>query len=86
MSDPNSDGALQPVDTLDGSGETCATLTPVIAGRMRALSPGEGLEVISDDSTAPEALASWSRLTGNSLVEVHDEGNGRRRFLLRRKG
>lgn len=76
---------LKPTASLDGIGESCATLTPAVAARMRELAPGELLEVISDDDAAPDALASWARLTGNHLAETRDAEDGRRRFLLRRR-
>jgi len=66
-------------------GQACATLTPIIASRMRQLEPGQVLEVVSDDPTARSGLASWSRLTGNPLVAVIEDGPGRTRYYLRRK-
>ena len=33
-----------PIAILDGSGESCATLTPVVAARMRGLGSGALLE------------------------------------------
>ncbi len=73
------------MEVLDGSGESCATFTPVVAAHMRKLSPGSVMAVISDDETAPEALASWARLSGNELLGTHEEASGRRRFVLRRR-
>jgi TusA-related sulfurtransferase len=81
----NPDSIPEPVVTLDGAGESCATFTPLVAARMRELAPGTRLDVLTDDESAPEALASWARLTGNDLLLIHEEGDGRRRFLLRRK-
>ena len=75
-----------PVDVrMDLVGQACATLTPIIAARMRELPSGQVLEVISDDPTARSGLASWSRLTGNPLVAIVDDGAGRTRYYLRRK-
>ena len=70
---------------MDVVGQACATLTPIIASRMRELESGQILEVISDDPTARSGLASWSRLTGNPIVAVVEEGPGRTRYYLRRK-
>lgn len=70
---------------MDLVGEDCATLTPLIAARVRQLSSGEVIEVVSDDPTARTGLASWSRLTGNPLVAVIEEGPGRTRYFIRRK-
>ncbi len=72
------------LEYLDGIGASCATLTPLIAGRMRALGVGDQLEVVTDDPTAPDALASWARLTGNRLLEASDAGAGHWRFVIER--
>ena len=70
---------------MDLVGQDCSTLTPLIASRMRQLPSGQVLEIISDDPTARSGLASWSRLTGNPLVAIVEDGPGRTRYYLRRK-
>jgi TusA-related sulfurtransferase len=70
---------------MDLVGTDCSTLTPIIAARMRQLPSGQILEVISDDPTARSGLASWSRLTGNSLVAIVEDGSGRTHYYLQRK-
>lgn len=69
---------------MDLVGQACSTLTPIIASRMRQLDPGQVLEVISDDPTARSGLASWSRLTGNPIVAIFEDGPARTRYYLRR--
>lgn len=76
------DGEVPAIQTLDGTGESCATLTPVIAAQMRRLRPGDRIAVVSDDDSAPEAIAAWARLTGHRLLEAHAEAAGRHRFVL----
>lgn len=71
--------------SMDLVGQACATLTPIIASRMRQLESGQVLEVVSDDPTARSGLASWSRLTGNPMVAIIEDGSGRTRYYLRRK-
>jgi len=70
---------------LDAVGQDCATLTPIVASRMKRMSSGEVLEVVSDDPTSRSGLAAWSRLTGNALIASLDEGPGRTRYYIRRK-
>jgi tRNA 2-thiouridine synthesizing protein A len=83
MTDASS--APTPDVRMDLVGEDCATLTPLIAARMRQLSSGEVMEIVSDDPTARTGLASWSRLTGNPIVAVVEDGPGRTRYFIRRK-
>lgn len=82
-----SDATTAPVSDvrMDLVGQACSTLTPIIAARMRELASGQVLEVISDDPTARSGLASWSRLTGNPIVAMVEDGPGRTRYYLRRK-
>ena len=70
---------------MDLVGQACATLTPIIASRMRLLESGQVLEVVSDDPTARSGLASWSRLTGNPILAIVEGGSGQTRYYLRRK-
>jgi len=70
---------------MDLVGQDCSRLTPMIAAQMRQLPSGQILEVISDDPTARSGLASWSRLTGNPLVAMVEDGPGRTRYYLQRK-
>jgi TusA-related sulfurtransferase len=66
------------VTDLDALGDSCATLTPRIAAGLRTMAPGDLLAVLTDDPSAPEGIAAWSRLTGHPLVATR--GN---RFYLR---
>jgi tRNA 2-thiouridine synthesizing protein A len=70
---------------LDAIGQDCATLTPIVAARMRQLQTGQVLEVVSDDPTSRSGLAAWSRLTGNALIASRDAGSGQTHYYLRRK-
>lgn len=82
MTDPSTGPAAD--ERLDAVGQDCASLTPIVAARMRQLLAGQVLEVISDDPTARSGLAAWSRLTGNALVGILDDDLGRTRYYLRR--
>jgi tRNA 2-thiouridine synthesizing protein A len=75
----------RPDATLEGLGEACATLTPLIWRTIRRLDSGQVLEVISDDPAAPSGVGAWSRLTGHQLLETVTEPDGRHHFYLRRK-
>jgi TusA-related sulfurtransferase len=66
---------------LDALGQGCATLTPLIAGALREMATGEVLSVLTDDPTAPQDIAAWSRLTGHALVARVPESGGTRFFL-----
>ncbi len=74
----------RPDAVLDAPDESCSTLTPMIRTRIRALEPGQILEVRTNDPTAADNLAAWSRLTGHQLVRVAEDGKSRR-FFIRKK-
>jgi TusA-related sulfurtransferase len=85
---------------LDALGDGCATLTPKIAAKLRTLAPGDVLGVLTDDPSAADGIAAWSRLTGHALVatttellparphasgaDPHPEPTGIRYYLRRR--
>jgi TusA-related sulfurtransferase len=80
-------GASPPVAdaVLEAYGQTCVTLEPLIKRHMRGMVSGQILEVRCDDPTARLGVPSWSRLSGNRLIAVVEEDQGRTRFYLRRK-
>jgi len=73
-------------DTLEAYGVTCGTLEPLIAQRLRALAPGDILEICSDMPEARDGIASWVWLTGHALVAVEDEDPPRARYYIKKKG
>jgi TusA-related sulfurtransferase len=73
-------------DTLEAYGVTCGTLEPLIAQRLRALAPGDVLEIRSDMPEARDGIASWVWLTGHALVAVEDDEPPRARYYVKKKG
>jgi TusA-related sulfurtransferase len=67
--------------TIEALGEGCATLTPRIAATMRGLHTGAVLAVLTDEPSAPDDIAAWSRLTGHELVGSTAERVGTRHYL-----
>ncbi len=70
--------------TLDLGEAGCGDMTPLIRGRMRELTSGQVLEVLSEEPAAHEGIPAWSRLTGNYLIAV-ERGEARSRFYIRKK-
>ena len=67
--------------TIEALGEGCATLTPRIAAIMRGLDTGALLAVLTDEPSATDDIAAWSRLTGHQLVASTAERTGIRHYL-----
>ena len=94
MSAPHSDqqatpaGSAPPIPaaTLDAYGLSCGSLEPLIAQRLRALAPGEVLEIRSDMEEAAEGIRAWVWLAGHALVATQkDEPAPRARYYVRKK-
>jgi TusA-related sulfurtransferase len=72
--------------TLEAYGLTCGGLEPLIAQRLRALAPGDVLEIRSDMEEAAEGIGAWVWLTGHALVAIQkDEPAPRARYYVRKK-
>ena len=74
-----------PDEVLEGYGQTCVSLEPLIKRRIRDMASGQVLEVRADDPTARLGIPSWCRLSGHVLLATRVEEGGRTRFFLRRK-
>jgi TusA-related sulfurtransferase len=59
--------------TIDAPGVACIDLTPLIATTMRELTPGQLLEVRTDDPAARVGVPAWCRLTRNPLLRVIED-------------
>jgi TusA-related sulfurtransferase len=75
-----------PASTIDACGLTCGALEPLIARHLRALAPGEVLEVRSDRTEAHDGIRAWVWLTGHTLVTVErDQASRDSRYFVRKK-
>lgn len=72
-------------DTLEAYGLSCGRLEPLIAQRLRALAPGDVLEVRSDQPEARDGIRAWVWLTGHTLVAVETDAPPRARYYVRKK-
>ncbi len=82
---PVRDELLELYTAKADAGSTCALLTPAIKSRLKEMQSGQVLEVRVDDPTARGDIESWSRLSGNALVRVIDDGGQMLRFFVRKK-
>lgn len=69
---------------LDARGLKCPMPIVKTAQQIKAMAPGDLLEVLATDPGAVADFAAWSRATGNSIVE-NSVQDGVFRFVLRRK-
>jgi radical SAM protein with 4Fe4S-binding SPASM domain len=69
--------------SFDAIGRACVELLLPMAKLVRALDPGQVLEVKTDDPAAREDLASWCRMSGNELAD-RVKGSGFESFYIRR--
>jgi tRNA 2-thiouridine synthesizing protein A len=63
-------GAARGGATWDAGSIGCGDLVLELRTRLRALAPGQVLEVRATDPGAPEDLPAWCGLTGNRLVRA----------------
>jgi len=82
---PTQDAVLELLTELSESGSTCAVLTPMIRAKLRELQSGQVLEVHVNDPTAQADVEAWSRLSGNVLLKVIENGKSDLRFFIKKK-
>ena len=83
---PPADAQLEMLATADAPGNTCALLTPAIHAKLRGLQSGQVLEVRVDDPTAAEDIAAWSRMSGNTLLAMINDGRWLRFYVRKKAG
>ena len=71
--------------TLDLKGFACPIPIVKTAQAMKALGPGDVIEVLATDAGSVKDFAAWSRATSNPVVEQSIDG-GVYRFLIMKKG
>ena len=74
------DESASPAATWDAGDMGCGELIVLLRGRVRALEPGQILELIALDTGAIEDIPAWCRLTGHALAHAEHP-----RYLIRRK-
>lgn len=74
----------EPAATLDTFGRLCPVPIVLTAKRMKALSPGEVLAVLSDDRGILEDLPLWCRASRNELLAIDEIAPGEWRALVRK--
>ncbi len=80
---PSGEGAgaaSAPTASWDAGDMGCGELIVLLRGKVRALEPGQVLELIALDTGALEDIPAWCRLTGHALVHAEHP-----RYLIRRK-
>lgn len=77
--------SVQIVMTLDLKGLFCPLPVVKTAQAIRALQPGELIEVLATDPGSVPDFSAWAKATGNQLVERTEDG-GVFRFVIRKKG
>lgn len=75
---------MLPDTVLDAGQAGCGELTMLIFQAMKALAPGQTLEVCAYDLAAAMDIPAWCRSTGNLLVKVQTDAQPQR-FLLRKQ-
>jgi TusA-related sulfurtransferase len=83
--DPERDDLLEFHSESAEAGGTCALLTPAIKLKLREMQSGQILEVRVDDPSARGDIEAWSRLSGNKLLKMVEEGDQELRFFVEKK-
>ena len=75
---------IKPDDILDCVGLACPMPIFKASNRIKELTPGQILEVQSDDDGIVKDMSAWCRLTGNEFLGLIKE-NGEYHAYVRKK-
>lgn len=67
--------------TLDCTGLLCPMPIANTAVKMKTLSKGQVLEVLSDDEGIKKDMPAWARVTGNEFLAMEEEGSTIRLYV-----
>jgi len=70
---------------VNGYGQPCGKLEPLLKAQMRAIASGQVLEIRADDPLARLGVPAWSRLAGHILLATIEEDDRCTRFFLRKR-
>lgn len=62
------------METLDVQGMSCPIPVVKTAKAMKAMSPGDELEILATDPGVEPDMKAWTKQTGNELVSVEQTG------------
>ena len=72
-------------DLLDATGLRCPIPVLRARKRLRAMAPGDRLEVLTDDPASPIDMRHFCATEGHDIVEAHEAG-APYRFVIARAG
>ena len=72
-------------DLLDATGLRCPIPVLRARKRLKAMAPGDRLEVLTDDPVSPIDMRHFCATEGHDIVEVH-EADAPYRFVIARGG
>ncbi|MDZ7333358.1 MAG: sulfurtransferase TusA family protein [candidate division KSB1 bacterium] len=67
--------------TIDCLGLYCPMPIIKTAEKIKELSPGQILEVISDDPGFVDDMPNWCKMTGHEFLEMQQEGEEYRAYV-----
>jgi len=69
--------------TIDCMGLYCPMPIVNTARQMKAMQPGQVLEVVADDEGIKQDMPNWAKMTGNEFLGIEEE-DGRYRVFIRK--
>ena len=69
---------------LDTSGLLCPMPIVKAAKAIKGMEVGQIMEMISTDPGSMPDMKAWANQTKHELLEAHDEGNNKYRFLIKK--
>jgi TusA-related sulfurtransferase len=79
------ESSVKPDKTLDLIGFYCPVPVYRTREEIDKMKVGQVLEVLADDPAAEEDISRWAKRTGQEIILFNKSGEGKLRFLIRKK-
>jgi TusA-related sulfurtransferase len=76
---------IKPDEVLDCVGLACPMPIMKTSNKIKAMQPGQVLEVQSDDDGIVKDMPAWCRMTGNEYLGIEKENDEYRVFVRKKQ-
>jgi tRNA 2-thiouridine synthesizing protein A len=71
--------------TVDAKDQSCPGPLVTLAKALKGAKSGDLFELLATDPGSKSDVPSWAQLSGNELLETHEDADGVYRYVVRKR-